>query len=105
MTAVEEGRARCQLKIYSNRLHRRQPWRWRGQVLDAVGQTIESAGPICSVGECCEIVDRQGRRHLAEVIGFRGSTVLSMPVNSPEGIRYGDAVEALRSEEPRVGKE
>jgi flagellum-specific ATP synthase len=33
--------------------------------------------------------------HLAEVIGFRGSTVLSMPVHSPEGIRYGDPVEAL----------
>jgi len=85
------------LDVYRQRLHRGQPWRWRGQVLEAVGQSIESAGPICSVGECCEIVDRHGRRHLAEVIGFRGSTVLSMPVNSPDGIRYGDAVEALGS--------
>jgi flagellum-specific ATP synthase len=64
-------------------------------VLEAVGQTIESAGPISSVGECCEILDQYGRAHLAEVIGFRGSTVLSMPVNSSDGIRYGDAVEAL----------
>ena len=64
-------------------------------MLQAVGQTIESAGPNSTVGECCEIVDRFGRAHLAEVIGFRGSTVLSMPVNSPEGIRYGDRVEAL----------
>jgi flagellum-specific ATP synthase len=47
------------------------------------------------VGECCEIVDRLGGVHLAEVIGFRGSTVLSMPVNAPDGIRFGDAVEAL----------
>jgi flagellum-specific ATP synthase len=83
------------LDSYRRRLQRGQPWRWRGQVLQAVGQTIESAGPNSSVGECCAIVDRQGREHLAEVIGFRGSTVLSMPVNSPEGIRYGDAVEAL----------
>lgn len=83
------------LESYCRRLQRNQPWRWRGQVLEAVGQTIESAGPNSSVGECCEIVDRFGRPHLAEVIGFRGSTVLSMPVNSPEGIRYGDAVEAL----------
>jgi len=83
------------LDAYRYRLHRNQPWRWKGKVLEAVGQTIESEGPICSVGECCEIVDRQGGRHLAEVIGFRGSTVLSMPVNSPEGIRFGDAVEAL----------
>jgi flagellum-specific ATP synthase len=83
------------LSGYMDKLKRSQPWRWRGQVLQAVGQTIESAGPHSSVGECCEIVDRDGRLHLAEVIGFRGSTVLSMPVNSPQGIRYGDAVEAL----------
>ena len=82
------------LNSYRHRLLRGQPWRWRGQVLEAVGQTIESAGPVCSVGECCEIVDRDGRRHLAEVIGFRGSTVLLMPVNSSDGIRYGDSVEA-----------
>ena len=32
---------------------------------------------------------------MAEVIGFRGSNVLSMPVESTEGIRYGDEVSAL----------
>ena len=80
---------------YRARLKRAQPWRWRGQVIESVGQTIESAGPLASVGECCEILDRFGNAHLAEVIGFRGSNVLSMPVESTEGIRYGDAVAAL----------
>ncbi len=80
---------------YVARLKRTQPWRWRGQVIESVGQTIESAGPLASVGECCEILDRFGNAHLAEVIGFRGSNVLSMPVESTEGIRYGDAVAAL----------
>ncbi len=42
-------------------LERGQPWRWRGQVIESVGQTIESAGPPASVGECCEIEDRAGR--------------------------------------------
>ena len=71
---------------------------------DAVGQTIESAGPLSSVGECCEIEDRFGRPHLAEVIGFRGSNVLSMPVESTEGIRFGDTVAALgMSPEIEVG--
>ena len=37
-----------------------QPWRWRGQVLESVGQTIESAGPLASVGECCEIRGSRG---------------------------------------------
>ena len=83
------------LSRYFARLERGQPWRWRGQVLESVGQTIESAGPLASVGECCEIVDQFGRLHLAEVIGFRGSNVLSMPVETTEGIRFGDPVAAL----------
>lgn len=80
------------LDRYFTRLRRAQPWRWRGQVLESVGQSIESSGPLASVGETCEIVDRLGRTHRAEVIGFRGSSLLSMPVESTEGIRYGDQV-------------
>jgi flagellum-specific ATP synthase len=80
---------------YFARLERGQPWRWRGEVLDSVGQTIESAGPLASVGECCEVQDRFGRPHLAEVIGFRSSNLLSMPVETTEGIRFGDPVTAL----------
>jgi len=83
------------LTRYFARLERGQPWRWRGQVLESVGQTIESAGPLASVGECCEIMDQFGRPHLAEVIGFKGNNVLSMPVESTEGIRFGDPVAAL----------
>jgi len=91
MSAARQG----QLDRYFARLERGQPWRWRGKVLESVGQTIESAGPPASVGECCEIEDRLGMPHLAEVIGFRGSNVLSMPVESTEGVRFGDPVWAL----------
>ena len=83
------------LSRYFARLERGQPWRWRGQVLESVGQTIESSGPLASVGECCQIEDRFGHVHLAEVIGFRGSNVLSMPVESTEGVRFGDSVAAM----------
>ena len=83
------------LSQYFARLNRIQPWHWEGQVLESVGQTIESAGPLASVGECCEITDQRGGRHLAEVIGFRGAHVLSMPVETTEGIRFGDRVAAL----------
>ncbi|HEU5351206.1 MAG TPA: FliI/YscN family ATPase [Terracidiphilus sp.] len=82
------------LERYAARLERGQPWRWRGQVIESVGQTIESNGPLASVGECCEIADQSGEVHTAEVIGFRGSNVLSMPVGGTEGIRFGDAVTA-----------
>jgi len=83
------------LSTYFARLEQRSPFRWQGRVLEAVGQTIESSGPLCSVGECCEIVDSEGRVHPAEVIGFRGSHVLTMPLESTEGIRFGDKVSAL----------
>jgi flagellum-specific ATP synthase len=80
---------------YFARLDRGQPWRCRGKVLESVGQTIESAGPLASVGECCEVTDQFGHPHLAEVIGFRGANVLSMPVGTTEGIRFGDLVSAM----------
>src|SRR5580658_1926188 len=83
------------LTRYFARLERGQPWRWRGKVLESVGQTIESAGPLASVGECCEVEDQFGNPHQAEVIGFRGSNVLSMPVETTDGVRFGDPVTAL----------
>ncbi len=83
------------LDRYVARLERGQPWRWRGRVVESVAQTIESAGPPVSVGECCEIEDQTGRAHRAEVIGFRGANVLSMPIESTEGIRFGDPVWSL----------
>jgi len=83
------------LDAYFTGLNRRQPWRWSGRVVESVGQTIESAGPPASVGECCEILDRSGRPHAAEVIGFRGSNVLSMPLETTDGIGFGDSVLAL----------
>ena len=64
-------------------------------MVESIGQTVESAGPMTAVGECCEIVDRSHRTHPAEVIGFRGSHVLSMPVETTDGIRFGDPVTAL----------
>ncbi len=83
------------LDRYASRVQLRQPWRWRGQVVESLGQTIESIGPVASIGECCEIEDRQGTRHLAEVVGFRGSSVLSMPLMTAENVRFGDAIYAL----------
>ncbi|HEY1983938.1 MAG TPA: FliI/YscN family ATPase [Terracidiphilus sp.] len=80
---------------YFRSLERGQPWRWCGQVMESVGQTVESAGPLASIGECCEVTDQYGRPHLVEVIGFKGAHVLSMPVETTEGIRFGDRIAAL----------
>ena len=52
-------------------LRRQYAWRWAGHVIDAAGQSMECAGPLCSIGDCCEIIDGTGRRYPGEVIGFR----------------------------------
>ena len=66
--------------------------RWVGRVTKAVGNIVESEGPFCALGEQCEIVDAAGRSYAGEIVGFRGSTVLSMTLAKPDGIRYGDRV-------------
>ena len=66
--------------------------RWQGRVTQVVGPLVESAGPFCSVGEVCQITDSEGRALAGEIVGFRDTTVLSMPLESPRGIRYGDRV-------------
>ncbi|MHB1959657.1 MAG: FliI/YscN family ATPase [Acidobacteriaceae bacterium] len=95
--SVEEGASNSgrMLRAYFRRLEKRPAWRWHGRVMEATGQTIESEGPFCSVGECCEIFDREGNSHPGEVIGFRGPHVLSMTLDAPDGIRFGDRVAAL----------
>jgi flagellum-specific ATP synthase len=86
---------RPSLAAYVTQLANRPAWRWSGRVVEANGQTVETEGPLCSVGECCEIVDGEGQRHRAEVIGFRGRHVLTMPLKATQGIRFGDAVLAM----------
>src|ERR1700761_4905603 len=94
-TREREETPQAVFRPYHAQLASRPAWRWSGRVVEANGQTIESEGPLCSVGECCEIVDGNGLRHRAEVIGFRGRHVLAMPLQATQGIRYGDAVLAM----------
>lgn len=97
MSKVRDGLGSAGLEPYFATLQTRPTWKWVGRVVKASGQTVESEGPLCSVGESCELVDQGGRRHAAEVIGFRGKNVVSMPLNATQGIQYGDGVQALGS--------
>jgi len=71
--------------------------RWKGRVSQIVGNVLESCGPPCSLGECCQIQDAAGHIYQGEVVGFRGTTVLTMPLEKPSGVRYGDRIVALGS--------
>ena len=80
------------LSPYTHYLNVGSTLRWSGRVNQVVGNLIESDGPYCSVGECCEIVGRGGRSYPGEIVGFRGSTMLAMTADQPQGIRYGDQI-------------
>ena len=66
--------------------------RWEGRVSRVMGHLIESDGPFCSVGESCEIVNGHGKKFSGEIVGFRGPKILSMCLERPSGIRYGDRI-------------
>ncbi|MDR1571951.1 MAG: flagellar protein export ATPase FliI [Clostridiales Family XIII bacterium] len=70
-----------------------------GRIDKVIGMMIESNGPECKVGDLCRIYGgRDFSSHIAaEVVGFRGSKVLLMPYEEPEGISGGDLVESTHS--------
>lgn len=81
---------RALLESYTHFLESGSTLRWSGRINQVVGNLIESAGPFCFVGESCEIIGDGGRSYSGEIIGFRGSTMLSMAADQPQGIRFGD---------------
>jgi len=65
---------------------------FQGYVVRVSGLTVESTGPIVGLGELCGIHMRDGRRVLAEVVGFRGERLILLPLAHIEGISPGDVV-------------
>jgi flagellum-specific ATP synthase len=80
------------LAPYLVRLENFSALRWQGRVTQVAGPLVESEGPFCSVGEICEIYASQRRALPGEIVGFRGPTVLAMPLDLPRGVRYGDRI-------------
>ncbi len=66
----------------------------QGNVVRVSGSTVESAGPVVGLGELCGIHARDGRRILAEVVGFRHDHLILLPLEHIEGVSPGDAVTA-----------
>jgi flagellum-specific ATP synthase len=82
--------SRALLAPYTHYLKTGSTLRWQGRVNQVIGNLIESEGPFCSVGESCMIMDQSGKSYSGEIVGFRGSTMLSMAADQPQGIRFGD---------------
>jgi flagellum-specific ATP synthase len=98
--------AESPLSPYFRRLEDFSSFRWIGRVTKVVDYLVESEGPFGTVGEGCAVLTSDGRSLSGEIIGFRGNTVLSMPMERPLGVRYGDRI-VTRGTRPslRVGPE
>ena len=66
----------------------------QGFVVRVSGQSVESSGPTLGLGELCGIQMRDGRRVLAEVVGFKNNRLILLPLEHIEGISLGDTVTA-----------
>ncbi|MFP5229857.1 MAG: FliI/YscN family ATPase [Acidobacteriota bacterium] len=84
--------SRALLAPYRHHLETGSTLRWTGRINQVVGNLVESTGPFCFVGESCEIRSENGPSYAGEIIGFRGSTMLSMAADQPRGIRFGDKI-------------
>src|ERR1700722_13993145 len=92
------------LDSYFRRLEDFSVLRWSGRITKSIGYVVESEGPFFSVGEGSALNTKGGQMSPGEIVGFRGKTVLSMPLQRPQGIRYGDRI-VTRGTQPslRVG--
>jgi flagellum-specific ATP synthase len=66
----------------------------QGAVVKVSGLTVESNGPVLGIGELCGIHIRDGKRVLAEVVGFQNDHSILLPLEHIDGISPGDAVTA-----------
>lgn len=92
---------RLGLGRYFEALPRIDPVRSAGRVTDIVGLLVESEGPATAIGDFCEVRTSTGRSIRTQVIGFRNSHVLSMPLEETDGLQAGDTLVA-RAEDAKV---
>ncbi len=63
--------------------------RIRGRVVQVVGTLVEAEVPGVAVGGLCRVDGGA----LCEVVGFRGSRVLMMPLDNIDGVKFGSTVQ------------
>lgn len=95
------------LEKYKNSIASLNPIRFNGKVTQVIGLTVESQGPDVKIGDCCHIYPKgQVSPILAEVVGFRESKVLLMPLGELGAIGPGcDVVATGKPLQVRVGPE
>ncbi|MCC6486808.1 MAG: FliI/YscN family ATPase [Candidatus Hydrogenedentes bacterium] len=86
-------------------MERVQPILCYGKVSDVVGLTIEATGPPMHIGDLCYILPPRGGDPIpVEVVGFRGSRILLMPLGQMTGVAPNSLVRPTFTQQTiRVG--
>lgn len=81
------------LKKYISAVEDKRFMKYTGNITKVTGLTIESNGPMATIGELCHIYpDGRGEPVLSEVVGFKDDKILLMPLGEMEGISSGSIV-------------
>ena len=93
------------LDKYIKEIKKKRFVKYTGEITKVAGLTIESNGPIATIGELCKIYPGNSDESImAEVVGFKDDKILLMPLGDMEGIASGSKVVATgRRLEVNVG--
>jgi flagellum-specific ATP synthase len=80
------------LARYHIALNNLNPVRLSGRVVQVVGLTVEATGLDCQIGEVCEIRSNVDKPLITEVVGFRDTRTLLMPLGEMQGIQPGSSI-------------
>lgn len=89
---------------YQSVIEDADPIRVSGKVIEVIGLIVEVAGLTASIGEICQIIIDDNQKTDAEVVGFRQTRTLIMPLGNLDGVAPGAEVIATgRSHQIKVG--
>lgn len=95
------------IKKYISAVKEKRFMKYTGKITKVTGLTIESNGPMATIGELCYIYPYMSNKPiLSEVVGFKDEKILLMPLGEMEGIASGSVVVGSgKSLRVNVGKE
>ncbi|MFA5575803.1 MAG: flagellar protein export ATPase FliI [Tissierellaceae bacterium] len=81
------------IEKYISAVKEKRFMKYTGRITKVTGLTIESNGPMASIGELCYIYPyKSDTPILSEVVGFKEGKILLMPLGEMEGIASGSVV-------------
>jgi len=84
---------RININKYTIAVKEKRFMKYTGKITKVTGLTIESNGPMATIGELCYIYPyRSNIPVLSEVVGFKEDKILLMPLGEMEGIASGSIV-------------